>query len=78
MLHRMDRWSSRGRALEDLESSGTKIMMSGPIVYTLVMRMKQETQVVVLCYLLITIAKNSRRGFGVFLELIHAETTLPM
>ena len=47
MLHKMDRWSSRGHALENLESSGTKIMMSGPIVYTLVMRMKQEIQVVV-------------------------------
>ena len=28
----MEKWSSRGRALEHSESSGTKIMMSGPTV----------------------------------------------
>ena len=30
---RIEKWSRRGCVLEHLESSGTKIMMNGPIVH---------------------------------------------
>ena len=43
LLHWIEKWSSRGRVMEHLDSSDTKIMMRGPIVCQLGVERNRET-----------------------------------
>ena len=43
LLQWIDKWSSRESLLEHLESSGIKIMMTGPFVLKLCVERKKET-----------------------------------